>query len=320
MRMSVVICAYTFDRLEDVRAAVASVQVQTLAPSDVIVVVDRNPDLQRVLEPELLGVKVVANTDVPGLSGARNTGVAAADGEVVAFLDDDAVARPGWLATLAEHYDHPAVIGVGGAAVPAWDEGRPGWFPPEFDWVVGCSHRGVPTEAGPVRNLIGCNMSFRAEVLARIGGFDGPLGRIGELSVAGTTCDDTEYCIRAASVTGGHVIFEPEAIIEHRVPGMRGTWRYFRRRCYSEGLAKARITKLAGPTKGLSAERDYVTRVLPAAAASDLAGGLRARDATRLRRGGATVAGLTITLAGYAAGLVRAGGATSLRALNRASG
>ena len=112
-------------------------------------------------------------------SPARNTGVALATGAVVAFIDDDAVADTDWLKYLGAAYAHDGVLGVGGAIEPAWQHGRPAWFPAEFDWVVGCTYRGVPEFAGPVRNLIGANMSLRREVFDVVGGFNEGVGRVG---------------------------------------------------------------------------------------------------------------------------------------------
>ena len=82
---------------------------------------------------------------------------------------------------------------MGGAIEPLWESDRPRWFPPEFDWVVGCTYRGMPCEPKPVRNLIGCNMSFRREVFAQIGGFRDEIGRVGARP---SGCDETELCIR----------------------------------------------------------------------------------------------------------------------------
>ena len=87
--------------------AVASVQAQQPAPNEVILVVDHNPELLARLAEALPGVRVVPNTSERGSSGARNTGVALATGEIVAFLDDDAVAQPGWLAALTSPLCRP---------------------------------------------------------------------------------------------------------------------------------------------------------------------------------------------------------------------
>ncbi|MCA1607692.1 MAG: glycosyltransferase, partial [Acidobacteria bacterium] len=103
--ISVVICAYTEDRWDDILAAVGSVLSQDVGPHEIIVVVDHNPSLYARLESDLPDVIVIKNGQARGLSGARNTGVAVAGGDVVAFLDDDAMAAPGWLRFLGAAYD-----------------------------------------------------------------------------------------------------------------------------------------------------------------------------------------------------------------------
>src|SRR5215218_1588173 len=158
-RVSVVICAYTEDRWTDLRAAVDSVRAQTAPAYEVIVVVDHNDELLARAERDLSGVRAVANSGRRGLSGARNSGIAAARGSIVAFLDDDATAAPDWLTQLLRPYGEARVVAVGGSVLPRWAAGRPRAFPEEFDWVVGCTYRGLRQDAGPVRNVIGANMS-----------------------------------------------------------------------------------------------------------------------------------------------------------------
>src|SRR5688572_30210695 len=194
LEISVVICAYTEERWNELLASVESVQQQTLPPVEIIVVIDHNDALYQRARKILKNSMVIENQEVRGLSGARNSALALAKGSVIAFIDEDATASPDWLQTLNANYQDKTVLGVGGQVKPAWQIGRPAWFPEEFDWVVGCTYRGLPEQTASVRNLIGCNMSFRREVFSSVGGFRNGIGRIGTLPVG---CEETELCIRA---------------------------------------------------------------------------------------------------------------------------
>src|SRR5579864_2177523 len=108
---SVIICAYTEDRWDDLIASVESVKLQTLPPREIIVVIDHNPGLLKRVQEQVPGVVVVENTQAHGLSGARNSGIAVAQSRIVAFLDDDAMAIPGWLMSLSEAFTDPQVLG-----------------------------------------------------------------------------------------------------------------------------------------------------------------------------------------------------------------
>lgn len=299
--LSVVICAYTLDRWDDVRAAVGSVLDQDPPADEVVLVVDHNQALQERAERELSGVRVVPNEERRGLSGGRNTGVAVSHGDVVAFLDDDATAEPSWIRRLLAPYDDPRVVGVGGLVRPLWSTGRPVWFPPEFDWVVGCSYRGQPERAAPVRNFIGANMSFRRTELLAVGGFLDALGRVGTRPVA--SCDETDLCLRIAARNPEAVLlYEPAAEIHHRVPRSRTSWAYFRYRCYVEGLSKALVARRCGSGPALADERAYVRSTLSRALIRNLA---RIGRPGGLRTVGALSAGLAATTAGYLVGWIR---------------
>jgi len=297
--LSVVICAYTEERWDELVAAVTSAQRQQPAPREVVVVIDYNRRLfERVRErfPDLI---VVENTGPRGLSGARNTGIAVSTGAVIAFLDDDAEAYPGWLAALVDAYRRPGVVGVGGQIEPAWQRGRPAWFPPEFDWVVGCSYRGMPVQAGPVRNFIGCNMSFRRDVLAATGGFATSLGRVGAWPVG---AEETELCIRTEQRFPGSVLLhEPAARVRHQVPARRACLLYFLTRCFAEGQSKARMGRLVRGRRGLSSEWAYTLWTLPRGVLDNLVGACRQHDRGALARAGLIVGGLGVTTASYLA-------------------
>lgn len=319
LAVSVVVCAYTMDRYDMLVDAVASAVCQEPPPAQVLVVVDHNPPLAARLSAaaDTLGpaVTVLENTQGPGLSGARNTGTAAATGAVVAFLDDDAVARPGWLAGLLDAYaGGDDVVGVGGAARARWSSGRPRWFPEEFDWVVGCSYRGLPTTTAEVRNFIGANMSFRSRVFSAVGTFREDLGRVGSTPVG---CEETEFGIRLRQrLSPARCLYLPHAAVEHRVPPQRATLSYFVRRCYGEGLSKARVSG-THERKVLETERRYVRRVLPRALLDNAVG---ARGPGGWARAAAIVVGLSATIVGYAVErLRRPGVADRTDAVNRSS-
>lgn len=296
---SVVICAYTEKRWDDLCAAVASVRSQTLLPRQVVVVVDHNPVLLARAQAAFTGATVVPNQGQRGLSGARNSGVAVAQGDVVAFLDDDAFAEPDWLGELAVGYDTDDIVGVGGGVEPCWPAVGPGWLPEEFRWVVGCSYLGQPLVDTPVRNFIGANMSFRRSLFDSVGGFRSDIGRVGTRPLG---CEETELCIRVSHrLPGSVLLYRPGARVHHRVGAERMTWAYFRSRCYAEGLSKAMVARVAGRSPALSAERAYVIATLPRGIARGLRDGVGG-DPTGLPRALAMAAGLATTSAGYLAG------------------
>ncbi|BCJ40225.1 glycosyl transferase family 2 [Actinoplanes ianthinogenes] len=301
--VSVLICAYTMRRWDDVLAAVESVRPQLGGYDEVVLVVDHNLELRAGLEARYDStpwLRVLSNTGKQGLSGARNTGVAAARHDIVIFLDDDATAEPGLVTTMVAALADQRVAAVGGTPVPAWPAvHRPWWFPPEFDWVVGCAYVGLPTERAEVRNVIGAAMAFRRGVLERVGPFSTDVGRVGTLPLG---CEETELCIRVRQQLPGAAIHHlPDARVRHRVTPDRTTWRYFLRRCYSEGVSKAMVSRLVGAGDGLSSERRYVSRILPRAVGRSLLGVARGRFAAA-GPGAAVLCGLVATGAGYLRG------------------
>jgi GT2 family glycosyltransferase len=287
--ISIVICAYTENRWTELAHAVESALNQTVTPAEVVLVVDHNSELLARARSEFSRALVVPNSQRPGLPGARNSGVLATSSEVVAFIDDDAVADADWLAQLLLGYSLEGVLGVGGKIDPIWSTARPRWFPEEFNWVVGCTYRGIPPRPATVRNLIGANMSMRRSVFDAVGGFRQELGRL----------EETDLCIRAqASYPGGRWLYWPAARVRHSVTEERASWSFFKARCFAEGQAKAAMVTLTSRSEGLESERNYVRRVLPAGVI---------RETKRLARfdlGGparacAIIAGLYYTVVGY---------------------
>jgi glucosyl-dolichyl phosphate glucuronosyltransferase len=300
--LTVLICAYTLERWSDIEAAVDSLRRQTRHPDQVVLVVDHNEALFERARHAFPDVTCLPSAGPPGLSGARNTGVGVAHGDIVAFLDDDAVAEPDWAERLLAAYSDPNVLGVGGGVVPDWRAPRPGWMPEEFLWVIGCSYRGLPRGRAEIRNPIGANMSFRRDVFEAVGAFDPSVGRLGK-DAGG--CEETEFSVRARRhFAAGRIVVEPSAVCRHAVTPDRVTRQYFRRRCRAEGRSKAVVSALTRGDAALTTERLYVLRTLPAG----VAGGLR--DLVRGDRAGGgrawrIVEGVTLTAVSYLGARVR---------------
>ncbi len=264
LTISTIVCAYSFERWHDLCELVSSLKRQTLKPDEVIIVIDHNEALLAKAGQTFTNYKVIENSSQKGLSGARNSGVAAAIGEIVVFIDDDALAKEDWLERIMEPFSKKEVVASGGAAIPLWETSKPRWFPEEFYWVVGCSYQGMPENLEEVRNVFGGNMAFRKTLLEQVGGFNTNLGRIDKIPVGG---EETELCMRVKALKpDGLIMYEPRAVIDHRVSQSRINLSYFLRRCYAEGLSKAVISQLRQKEKSLTTEWTYVLQTLPKSA------------------------------------------------------
>lgn len=278
--VAVTVCAYTMDRWDDVLRGMTALSRQSVAPDQIVLVIDHH-DLMlaraRAQFPEAL---VIANTGPRGASGARNTAVEHCTTDVVAFLDDDAEPHHRWLELLLEPYAEPSVVAVGGSAQPRWPDDhpeRPAHLAPELDWIIGCSHRGQPTERTDVRNLWGCNMSVRREAFRSVGGFDESIGRVGTTPLG---AEETLLCIELAMLDPtARIVYEPGARVRHRVGPERTEWSYLCRRSLAEGISKATISRTTGRANATSVERDYVRRILTAGLRRELGRGLRGERA-----------------------------------------
>ncbi len=316
MKVSVILCAYTENRWNALVSAIESIQQQTRPADEIIVVIDHNPPLLMRAQEHLQGIIAIENREAKGASGARNSGIAASHGEIIVFLDDDAIAASSWLQHLVECYNDPTVVGVGGKIDPLWLSSKPRWFPEEFNWVVGCTYRGMPTKNAEVRNVIGANMSVRRTALELVGGFRESFGN-NKADTTNTAAgmgskwlhhqagdEETELCIRISQALSDAIwLYAVSARVRHQVPSPRTRWSYFLWRCYDEGLGKAVLASIHDRGTSLSAERAYTFRVLPGGVLYGLSDILRG-DITGPLRAGAIIGGFSATLAGYALGSI----------------
>jgi len=252
------------ERLKDLYEAIQSVQNQTRKPDEIIVSVDHNIEMFNQLKSELSpSIKVVHNTNTPGLSETRNTGLYCTGGDIVVFIDDDAVADKDWLKNLTKHFCSPQVVAVGGRTIPIWPNGRrPTWFPEELDWTVGCTYKGLPlTPENEIRNVPGGNSAFKKQVFEQVGFFGTQLGKTGKTR---GVAEESELCLRIKRQTpNALILYKSDAVIHHKVPSWRLDFRYLVLRSFNEGFFKSIVSKLSSLSQNpLSTENTYLRYLL----------------------------------------------------------
>ncbi|KJS17472.1 MAG: hypothetical protein VR69_05080 [Peptococcaceae bacterium BRH_c4b] len=261
MKASVIICTYSMERFEDTIEVVNSILQQTYSNYEIIISVDHNEEVLVALKKKLPESIIFASSNgVRGLSDNRNAGMKKATGDIVLFIDDDAIADKLWLETIVSNYLDPEVVAVGGKLVPMWENNRPWWFAEELDWIVGCTYKGHPQDKREVRNLIGCNMSFRKEVIENVGYFSTAVGRLNKLPLG---CEETEYCVRVKqNYPNNKIVYEPRAIVYHKVSKQRERIKYVINRSYGEGISKKQVRKTFSKENVLASENNYLIFLL----------------------------------------------------------
>jgi glycosyltransferase involved in cell wall biosynthesis len=185
------------------------------------------PALRVAVEPEL------------GLSAARNRGLAEARGQVIAYLDDDAVPRPGWLAALRAPYAAPRIASVGGRVLLRFPSPPPSWLTPAFHGALSAFDLGDrPLRLRGRSGLpfpTGANISFRVADARRLGGFSPLVGPRGRRPLVH---DETDLCARIDRA-GGEIHYAPAAIVDHWVLPERLAPGWFLRRHWESGQSAA---------------------------------------------------------------------------------
>lgn len=257
MRVSVVLCTHALDRYADFSEAAESVLDQTYDDVELVLVSDGNPDVYERFRADYGDrddVVLHCNDENVGLLESRNNGAAAATGDVVAFVDDDAVADERWVEELVAAYEDHDVRAVGGRMTPAWVAGKPAFLPEEFYWLVGVTHRGFGPKGGDedtpgeVRNTFGSNISFDRETFLELGGFDDDIGgRKGDANLQG---GETELAARLREEHGYGVFYNPDARVAHKVFDYRTDPVWLLDRAFWQGYSKRGMEVLVPESTG----------------------------------------------------------------------
>lgn len=241
VEISVVVC--TRNRHIYLRKCIVSLLRQSVKPMEIIIVDDASREridlastlkdafsslqnrVKTLLVDDTIKIKYVRNKHRQGVVRSRNLGIAAAKGDVIAFIDDDGYAHKNWIKNLSKHYKGVNILGVGG---PVVEVGRNVETKPQFKRISYITRHGdikhnyrvrkfkdtKRLHVANVRFLMGGNMSFRRNVLLSLKGFSteykGNYYR-----------EETDMCMRASRI--GKIIFEPSAVAYHNTAKHGGT-------------------------------------------------------------------------------------------------
>jgi glycosyltransferase involved in cell wall biosynthesis/GT2 family glycosyltransferase len=254
---SVSIIVNTCDRAAFLQDALLGIAGLRYAPLEVVVVNGPSSDeTDAVLDAWRNRIKR-RDCAERNLSVSRNIGIAAAAGDIVAFLDDDAVPHPDWLAHVVPHYRDPDVAAVGGFTVDNTGMrfqarktlcdrfGRAHHVSDFFDERP-LSRPGTPLYP----SLLGTNSSFRRSALTAIGGFDHAFAYL---------LDETDVCLRL--VDAGHrVVYEPTALVFHQyAPSHIRDTRRVARTLYPSAVSKAYFVMRHGAAQSIERAADALS-------------------------------------------------------------
>ncbi len=170
-----------------------------------------------------------------GIACARNCGMAAARGEIVAYLDDDVVVDEHWLTSLRRCLDETGADVVGGRTYLIYQRPPPPWLGREFRTVLAEMEFGDQRKVIPDgRGIFSLNLALRKSALPSDRPFDERLGRRGARRLGG---EETKL-IRAMAKEGRKVVYEPTMVVGHLVETHRLTWPYFQRMAVADGLQR----------------------------------------------------------------------------------
>lgn len=246
-QVSAIIC--THNREQYLGAAIDSLLAQNFANFEVIVVdnasTDRTP---AIVQTRLADARLkYVYEPIPGLSVARNTGAKAAQGNILAYLDDDAVANPHWLSQIYAAYQANAKLAIAGGKVTLlWVAGMtaPNWLSTELAGNLGAYDLGdtlVYVEQ-PRLTPRGLNYSIRKTFLDQVGGFDPNLGRVGKNLLSNEELHMTDLALKQ----GWQVAYLPEALVAHNVAPERVQRQWFLNRGWWQGISECYREQIAG--------------------------------------------------------------------------
>jgi glucosyl-dolichyl phosphate glucuronosyltransferase len=258
--VSVVVCSH--NRSADVAQCIAALTPQLSETGVECIVVDSASDnihklrLERDVgaDPHIKLLRV----DTPGLSIARNAGIAVTSGTWVAFVDDDAIVAPDWLRQLLTVLTNaPLDVGAyGGQIVPIFPSGTIPDMGPRWKMYLSLNETTGDRDCTERFELIAANCCFRRKALEQVGGLPLGLGRVGKVLLSG---EDTLLMVQMRKA-GWRIRYNSSFSVGHVIPKQRLERSWVRTRAYWEGVTTIRMQRiLQNPTPTTSLLKAAVT-------------------------------------------------------------
>jgi glycosyltransferase involved in cell wall biosynthesis len=226
--------------LEQTLRTLSEIDTRSVEDYEVLVVgngcTDDTEHVARHFAPAFGGRLRYVNEDNLGLNHARNRAVAESRFEVLALLDDDVQVDSGWLSAVVMAFQSEDCAAVGGKAYLIYPQEKPRWLGEKVEGHLSKVDQGPHRRLAAADELYGLNLSIQKQWIGRVGPFRPDLDRIGSCLISG---GEIELLERIASI-GGKLIYEPAAVVGHRVPAARLRRKWFWSRCYwtSWGFAR----------------------------------------------------------------------------------
>lgn len=258
IKVSVIVC--TYNRCALVRESILSLLEQDIAKNSYeIIVVDNNSTdntkyvVEEISKGEMPVLKYIKE-DRQGLSYARNRGAREASGEIVAYIDDDAIAEKGWLKGLLDVYrNFPDAGIVGGRIDPVWLHEKPSWITKNIEVAYTILNYGNEIkEISFPKTPFGANLSVKRDVFLSLGGFSTQLGR----KAASLISNEELYLCYLVEQNDKKLYYTPNAVVHHKVFPERLNRRFLFKRAYAQGISNILLERELKQNQGVSWSND----------------------------------------------------------------
>ena len=252
--MDLTVCLCTHNRPRYVRDCLAGLNRQT-APRDRFRTLIIDSGSSQAVHTELRRLSeqypdtVLIRLDQPGVSLARNAGAAACETRFIAYIDDDAIPDPTWVAAILQALDvpGPAPAAIGGRILPMWEQPLPAWWPASLRGVLSIiEHEGqgeyrtrdLPEKLEPYA----ANMIVDAKMLLQAGGFGVRLGRDGATLLS----DEEVQLAWRLQDAGLSVRYDSRIVVHHQIQATRLRPEWLLARLYWQGVSTALTRQTLG--------------------------------------------------------------------------